>query len=146
VAKRVSDTVKLQLPAGQATPGPPVGVALGPRNVNPGRFVQQFNEATKDQMGTIVGCVITIYEDKSFSFVIKSPPAAVLLKKAASVAKGSGVPNKDKVGTVTRGQMEEIAKQKMKDLNASSLDQAVKMIAGTARSMGIEVAEAEAAE
>lgn len=139
MAKEVSAIVKLQLPAGSATPGPPVGVALGPRNVNVGDFCRQFNDQTKDQQGMIVGVEISIYGDRSFSFVVKSSPASVLLKKAANLAKGSGVPNRDKVGKVTREQLRQIAETKKNDLNAYDIETAVSIIAGTARSMGIEV-------
>lgn len=141
MAKEVVTQIKLQVPAGQATPAPPVGPALGQHGVNIGQFVSQFNELTRDQMGTIIPVVITVYADRTFTFIMKSPPAAVLLKQAAGIVKGSGVPNKEKVGTVTRQQVEEIAKRKMQDLNANNLDAAVKVVEGTARSMGIEVAE-----
>lgn len=137
--KAVVSQIKVQVPGGQATPAPPVGTALGPHGVNIGQFVQQFNEKTRELAGTIVPVVITVYNDRSFTFEVKSPPAAVLLKKAAAVAKGSGNPRADKVGTVTDAQLEEIAKTKMQDLNSGSMDQAKKVIAGTARSMGIEV-------
>ena len=131
--------VKLQVPAGQATPAPPVGPALGQHGVNIMDFVRQFNDRTKDQQGMIIPVVISIFEDKSFSFITKTPPAAVLLKKAAKLAKGSGEPNRNKVGEVTEAQIEEIAKLKMPDLNAGSLETAKSMIRGTARSMGIVV-------
>jgi large subunit ribosomal protein L11 len=137
--RQVVTEIKVQVTGGQATPAPPVGTALGPHGVNIGQFVQQFNERTRDMMGVTIPCVITVYNDRSFEFVLKSPPAAVLLKKAAGIAKGSGSPLKSKVGRVTTSQLESIAKQKYADLNASSVDQARKMIAGTARSMGIEV-------
>ena len=137
--KVVVTTVKVQIPGGQATPAPPVGTALGPHGVNIGQFVQQFNERTRDLGGMIVPAVITVYSDRSFLFEIKSPPAAVLLKKLASVAKGASNPRKEKVGTVTTAQLDEIAKTKQKDLNAGSVEAARKIIAGTARSMGIEV-------
>jgi len=137
--RQVTAQIKVQVTGGQATPAPPVGTALGPHGVNIGQFVSQFNEKTRDMMGMTIPVVITVYNDRSFEFILKSPPAAVLLKKAAGVAKGSGSPLKNKVGTVTRAQVEAIAKQKYEDLNASSLEQARKMIAGTARSMGIEV-------
>jgi large subunit ribosomal protein L11 len=139
MAKQVAGGAKFQIPGGQATPAPPVGTALGKYGINLGQFVQQFNERTRDAGGMMIPVVVTVYSDRSFEFVTKSPPAAVLLKKAANLAKGSAVPNKDKVGSVTRAQMEEIAKVKMADLNASDLDHAVNMIAGTARSMGLEV-------
>ena len=139
MAKKVTGMIKLQIPSGQANPAPPVGPALGQKGVNIMEFCKAFNEATKENMGLVVPVIITVYEDKSFTFQIKSPPAAVLLKKAVGIAKASGVPNKDKVGKVTRKQLEDIANIKMKDLNATDLDQAVKIIKGTARSMGIEV-------
>ena len=141
MAKEVVGSVKLQIPAGQATPGPPVGVALGPRNVSPGEFCKQFNERTRDQQGTIVGVEITIYADRTFSFVVKSPPASVLLKQAAGIAKGAANPKADKVGQVTVAQLREIAEKKKKDLNAASTEAAMDMIRGTARSMGITVIE-----
>jgi len=137
--KAVVSQIKVQVPGGQATPAPPVGTALGPHGVNIGQFVQQFNERTRELAGTIVPVVITVYNDRSFTFEVKSPPAAVLLKKAASVAKGSDSPKKSKVGTVTDAQIEEIAKTKSQDLNSGSIEQAKKVIAGTARSMGIEI-------
>jgi large subunit ribosomal protein L11 len=139
MAKEVETTIKLQAPGGQATPAPPIGPALGQHGVNIGQFVSQFNERTSDLNGTIVPVVITVYGDKSFDFQVKSPPAAVLLKEAAQLAKGSGVPNKEKVGSVTREQIRQIAETKYKDLNAHSLEQADKIIEGTARSMGITV-------
>ncbi|MDD5064452.1 MAG: 50S ribosomal protein L11 [Phycisphaerae bacterium] len=145
MAKEVAVKIKLQAPGGQATPAPPIGPALGQHGVNIGQFVSQFNERTKELNGTIVPVVITLYKDKSFSFEVKSPPAAVLLKQAAEIAKGSGVPNKEKVGKVTPEQVRKIAQAKMKDLNAYSLEQAVKIIEGTARSMGVEVVSKEAA-
>jgi len=131
--------IKLQIPAGQANPSPPVGPALGQHGVNIMDFVKAFNAKTQDQMGMIIPVVITVYADRSFTFITKTPPASVLLKKAAKIEKGSGVPNRDKVGKVTRKQVEEIAKIKMPDLTASDLDAAVRTISGTARSMGIEV-------
>jgi large subunit ribosomal protein L11 len=140
MAKQVAVKIKLQAKGGQATPAPPVGPALGQHGVNIGQFVSQFNERTKDLNGTIVPVVISVYMDKSFTFSVKSPPAAVLLKQAAEIAKGSGVPNKEKVGKITADQLRKIAQAKFKDLNAYSLEQAEKVIAGTARSMGIEIA------
>ncbi|MEY3458371.1 MAG: ribosomal protein [Planctomycetota bacterium] len=137
--RQVTAQIKVQVTGGQATPAPPVGTALGPHGVNIGQFVSQFNEKTRDMMGVTIPVVITVYNDRSFEFILKSPPAAVLLKKAAGIAKGSGSPLKNKVGTVTTAQLEQIAKQKYEDLNASSIEQARKMIAGTARSMGLEV-------
>ncbi len=143
MAKEITATIKLQVAAGQATPAPPVGPALGQHGVNIGQFVSQFNEATREQMGTIIPVIITVYKDRTFSFIMKSPPAAVLLKQAAGIVKGSGVPNKDKVGTVTAAQVREIATRKMADLNARSIEAAAKVVAGTARSMGIEVVEGQ---
>lgn len=139
MAKQFVGSAKFQIPGGQATPAPPVGTSLGKYGINLGQFVQQFNERTKEAGGMMIPVVVTVYSDRSFEFITKSPPAAVLLKKAASIAKGSPVPNKDKVGSVTRAQMEEIAKIKMNDLNATDVDMAVNMVAGTARSMGLEV-------
>jgi len=139
MAKEVTGLIKLQIPAGQANPAPPVGHALGQHGVNIMEFCKAYNAATQSQAGMIVPVEITVYNDRSFSFITKSPPAAVLLKKAASIAKGSGVPNRDKVGTVTRAQLEEIVEAKKADLNANDMDAAVRIIAGTARSMGIEV-------
>lgn len=137
--KRVSAMVKLQIRAGQATPAPPVGTSLGKYGINLGQFVQQFNDRTKDAGGMMIPVVVSVYNDRSFDFFTKSPPAAVLLKKVAGLAKGSGVPNKDKVGKVTRAQLAEIANTKMNDLNARDVDHAVRMIEGTARSMGLVV-------
>lgn len=139
MAKEVATTIKLQASGGQATPAPPIGPALGQHGVNIGQFVSQFNERTKDLNGTTVPVVISVYADKSFTFEVKSPPAAVLLKQAADVAKGSGVPNKEKVGTVTVEQVRKIAETKFADLNAHDLDNAEMIIRGTARSMGIDV-------
>jgi len=139
VAKKVVAMVKLQCPAGQANPAPPVGPALGQHGVNIMEFCKAFNARTQDQQGLIIPAAITIYADRSFTFELKSPPAAVLLKKAAKIEKGSGEPNKEKVGKVTQAQLREIAEMKKQDLNAHDLDQAAKIIAGTARSMGLEV-------
>jgi large subunit ribosomal protein L11 len=139
--KQVVNQVKIQVTGGQATPAPPVGTALGPHGVNIGQFVQQFNERTKDMAGTTIPVVITIYNDRSFDFITKSPPAAVLLKQAAQIAKGSSNPRKDKVGTVTKAQLQDIAKTKFEDMNSRNLEGAVKVIAGTARSMGLEVVD-----
>ena len=139
MAKKVIASVKLLVPAGQANPAPPVGPALGQHGVNIMEFCKAFNAATQSQAGMIVPVVITVYQDRSFTFEVKSPPAAVLLKRAAGIAKGSGTPNREKVGKVTRQQLEEIARTKMKDLNARDLEHAVRIIEGTARSMGIEV-------
>ncbi len=141
MAKQVAGEIKIQVTGGQATPAPPVGTALGPHGVNIGQFVQQFNDRTKDMTGTTVPVVITVYADRSFEFIVKSPPAAVLLKQAAQIAKGSGSPKAEKVGTVTQDQLKEIAKTKLEDLNASDLDNASRIIAGTARSMGLEVVD-----
>ena len=139
--KEIAVKIKLQAPGGQATPAPPVGPALGQRGVNIGQFVSQFNERTKALNGTIVPVVITVFTDKSFTFEVKSPPAAVLLKQVAQIAKGSGVPNKEKVGKISSEQLRKIAETKFKDLNAYSLEQAEKIIRGTARSMGIEIVD-----
>jgi large subunit ribosomal protein L11 len=139
MAKEITGYIKLQIPAGQANPAPPVGPALGQHGVNIMEFCKAYNAATQSQAGLVIPVVITVYNDRSFSFITKSPPAAVLLKKAAGLAKGSGVPNRDKVGTVTRAQLEEIVETKKADLNANDTDAAVRIIEGTARSMGIEV-------
>jgi len=139
MAKKVVGQIRLQLPAGAATPAPPVGPALGAQGVNIMAFVKDFNARTKEQAGLILPVVISVYADRSFSFILKSPPAAVLLKKAAGIAKGSPVPNRDKVGKVTRKQVAEIVETKKKDLNAADVEQAMKIIMGTARSMGIEI-------
>jgi large subunit ribosomal protein L11 len=138
--RRVSAVIKIELQAGQATPAPPVGTALGPHAVNIMEFVKQYNAATQAQVGNVVPVEITIYEDRTFSFVLKTPPAAVLLRKAAGVEKGSAEPNREKVGSVTRDQVREIAETKMPDLNARDIEAAMKVIEGTARSMGITVA------
>ena len=139
MAKQLVGQAKFQIPGGQATPAPPVGTSLGKYGINLGQFVQQFNERTKEAGGMMIPVVVSVYSDRSFEFITKSPPAAVLLKKAANIAKGSPVPHKEKVGSVTRAQMEDIAKIKMADLNASDVEHAVRMVAGTARSMGLEV-------
>jgi large subunit ribosomal protein L11 len=139
MAKQISGEAKFQVPGGQATPAPPVGTSLGKFGINLGQFVQQFNDRTKEYNGTPIPVIVTVYADRSFDFVTKSPPAASLLKQAAGIAKGSGVPNRDKVGTVTQAQIEDICKKKMEDLNARDIDSARRMIEGTARSMGIEV-------
>lgn len=139
MAKKVVGEIRLQLPAGAANPAPPVGPALGAKGVNIMAFCKEYNARTKDQAGLILPVVITVYQDKSFTFILKTPPASVLLKKAAKIESGSGVPNKDKVGKVTRKQILEIVEMKKKDLNATDAAQAAKMIEGTARSMGIEV-------
>jgi large subunit ribosomal protein L11 len=139
MAKKVTGIVKLQLPAGKATPAPPVGPALGQKQVNIMDFCKQFNSRTEKDAGMIIPVVITVYQDKSFTFITKSPPASVLLRKLANVEKGSGVPNRTKVGSVTSAQVRQIAELKMKDLNAYDLDMAMRMVEGTARSMGINV-------
>lgn len=139
MAKQVSGIAKFQIPGGQATPAPPVGTSLGKYGVNLGQFVTAFNDRTKEYNGTPIPVVVTVYNDRSFDFVTKSPPAASMLKEAAGIAKGSGVPNKTKVGTVTLDQCKEIAEKKMADLNARNIDHAVRMIEGTARSMGLNV-------
>jgi large subunit ribosomal protein L11 len=141
MAKQVVAKVKLQVTGGQATPAPPVGTMLGPHGVNLGQFVLQFNDRTKEMKGTTIPVVVTVYNDRSFEFITKSPPAAVLLKQAAQIAKGSASPRAEKVGKVTRAQVLEIAKTKFNDMNSTTLEQAGKVIAGTARSMGIEVVD-----
>jgi len=141
MAKRVIATVKVQIPAGQATPAPPIGPVLGQHGVKIMEFCKAFNAETKNLAGLVIPAVITIYHDRSFKFILKSPPAAILLKQAAGIAKGSPIPNRDKVGRVTREQVREIAQKKIKDLNADSIDKAMKIIEGTARSMGITVEE-----
>lgn len=141
MAKKITGQIKLQIPAGQANPAPPVGPALGQHGIPIMEFCKQFNEKTKDRQGTILPVVISVYQDRSFSFILKSPPAAVLLKKAAGLAKASGEPNKVKIGQVTRTQLAEIAKAKMEDLNTTNVERAMKIIAGSARSMGIEIVE-----
>ena len=139
MAKQLVGSAKFQVPGGQATPAPPVGTSLGKFGINLGQFVQQFNDRTKEYGGTPIPVVVNVYNDRSFDFITKSPPAAALLKKAEGIAKGSGVPNKEKVGQVTRPQIDEICKQKMADLNARDLEHARALIEGTARSMGIDV-------
>ena len=139
MAQKVVGYVKLQIPAGKATPAPPVGPALGQHGVNIAAFTKEFNERTKNDMGLIIPVVITVYADRSFTFITKTPPAAVLIKKACGIDKASGVPNKNKVATITKEQVQKIAETKMPDLNAASLEAAMSMIAGTARSMGIVV-------
>ena len=141
MAQKVTGIIKLQIPAGKATPAPPVGPALGQHGVNIGAFTKEFNERTKNENGMTIPVVITVYADRSFSFITKSPPAAVLLKKACNIEKGSGVPQKDKVARIKSEDVRKIAEQKMKDLNAGSVEAAMRMIAGTARSMGIVVEE-----
>ncbi len=139
MAKKLQAVVKLQLPAGKATPGPPVGSSLGPHGINIPGFTKEFNEKTRNQEGMIIPVVISIYSDRSFTFIMKTPPAPVLIKKALGVESGSAKPNKDKVGKLTAAQVEEIAKVKLPDLNAGSLEAAISMIKGTARSMGVTV-------
>ena len=141
MAQKVTGYIKLQIPAGKATPAPPVGPALGQHGVNIMAFTKEFNERTQKDIGYLIPVVITVYADRSFSFITKTPPAAVLIKKAVGIESGSGVPNKTKVASITRKQLEEIANTKMPDLNASSIESAMRMIAGTARSMGVEVVE-----
>ena len=141
MAKKVKAVVKLQLPAGKATPGPPVGSSLGPHGINIPAFTKEFNEKTKNQDGFVIPVVMTIYEDKSFTFILKTPPVPVLIRKAAGIEKGSGKPNTNKVATLTKAQVEEIAKTKMLHLTAGSLEAAMSMVAGTARSMGVLVEE-----
>jgi len=141
MAKKISATIKLQLPAGAANPAPPVGPALGAHGVNIMGFCKDFNAKTKDQAGMILPTIITVYADKTFSYILKSPPASVLLKKAANIASGSAKPNQDKVGKVNRKQLAEIYRQKAKDLNAKNEDAGIRIIAGTARNMGIEVVD-----
>ncbi|MCA9055623.1 MAG: 50S ribosomal protein L11 [Planctomycetaceae bacterium] len=141
MAKQLVAQIKVQVSGGQATPAPPVGTALGPHGVNIGQFVSQFNERTRELNGMTVPVVISVFSDRSFDFIIKSPPAAVLLKKAAQIAKGAANPKADKVGTVTKAQVEEIARTKLADLNATNIEHAMRIIAGTARSMGITVVD-----
>ncbi len=141
MAQKVTGFIKLQIPAGKATPAPPVGPALGQHGVNIMAFTKEFNECTKDKAGLIIPVVITVYADRSFSFITKTPPASVLIKKACKIESGSGVPNKTKVAKITKAQLQEIAETKMPDLNAANIDTAISMIAGTARSMGVEVVD-----
>ncbi len=141
MAQKVTGFIKLQIPAGKATPAPPVGPALGQHGVNIMAFTKEFNERTKDKAGLIIPVVITVYADRSFSFITKTPPASVLIKKACKIESGSGVPNKTKVAKITKAQLQEIAETKMPDLNAASVETAMSMIAGTARSMGVEVVD-----
>ena len=141
MAQKVTGYIKLQIPAGKATPSPPVGPALGQHGVNIMAFTKEFNERTKNDMGLIIPVIITVYADRSFTFITKTPPAAVLIKKACGLEKASGVPNKNKVATITKEQIQKLAEQKMPDLNAASLEAAMSMIAGTARSMGVVVAD-----
>ncbi len=139
--KEVTQIFKLMAPGGTATPAPPLGPVLGSKGVNPGQFIQKFNAATAQLKGKVVGCVVTVYSDRSFEFEIKSSPASVLIKEAAKVEKGSGVPNKNKVGQITKAQVEKIAKEKLADLNAASVPAAMRIIEGTARSMGVTVVD-----
>jgi len=139
--KKIVTQIKLQIPGGQANPAPPVGPALGQHGLNIMEFCKAFNDRTKDQQGTILPIIITVYEDRTYTFIVKTPPAAVLIKKALKLEKGSSEPNKKKVGTITQSQLEEIAQLKMPDLNANDVEAAKKIIAGTARSMGVEVSE-----
>ena len=141
MAQKVSGFIKLQIPAGKATPAPPVGPALGQHGVNIMSFTKEFNERTKNDAGLIIPVIITVYADRSFTFVTKTPPAAILIKKACNIEKGSGEPNKNKISKITREQLQKIAETKMKDLNAASIETAISMIAGTARSMGVEVVD-----
>lgn len=139
--KPITSQFKIQAPGGKATPAPPIGPALGAHGVNPGQFIQQFNAATASFNGKIVGCVITVYQDRTFEFEVKSPPASVLIKDALKVEKGSGVPNKEKIGKLSVAQLRAIAQEKQKELTGSSIENCMRIIAGTARSMGVEVAE-----
>ena len=141
MAKKVNSIVKIQIPAGKATPAPPIGSVLGPKGINIAGFVKEFNDRTASQAGFIIPCVITIYEDRSFTFVLKTPPAAVLIRKEAGIEKGSGKPNKDKVAKLTKSQIRKIAEMKLPDLTASNIESAMSMVAGTARSMGVQVVE-----
>lgn len=139
--KEITATIKLQAPGGQATPAPPIGPALGQHGVNIGQFVQQFNAATKELNGMPVGVLISVFSDRSFTFVVKSPPAAVLIRDFAKIAKGSGVPNKEKVGTINREQLRKIAERKLPDLNCTRIEAAERVVAGTARSMGVDIVD-----
>ena len=141
VVKKIGAVVKLQLPAGKATPGPPVGSSLGPHGINIAAFTKEFNEKTASQAGLVIPVVVTIYADRSYSFVLKTPPAAILIMKAIGLEKGSAVPNKQKVGTITKAQIKQIAETKMPDLNCTSIESAMSMIAGAARSMGVTVVD-----
>lgn len=141
MAQKITGYVKLQIPAGKATPAPPVGPALGQHGINIAGFTKEFNERTKNDAGLIIPVVITVYSDRSFSFITKTPPAAVLIKKACNISSGSGVPNKDKVATISKEEVRKIAELKMPDLNAANIEAAMRMIAGTARSMGVVVGE-----
>ncbi len=141
MAKKVTGFVKLQIPGGKAMPAPPVGTALGPQGINIMQFVKEFNARTQNQMGTILPAEITIYSDKSFTFILKTPPAAILIKMELGLEKGSGVPNRDKVGRITKAQVKKIAEMKMPDLNCETVDAAMAMVAGAARSMGVEVVD-----
>ena len=141
MAQKVVGYIKLQIPAGKAAPTPPVGPALGQHGVNIMAFTKEFNERTKNDMGLIIPVVITVYADRTFSFITKTPPAAVLIKKAAGIESGSGVPNKTKVAKITKEQLQKIAEQKMPDLNANDIEAAMSMVAGTARSMGVEISD-----
>lgn len=141
MAKKVKTILKLQIEAGKATPAPPVGTAFGPHGLNIQQFVTQFNDASKDRMGEVVPVEVTVYEDRTFDFKLKTAPASFLIKKAVGIDKGSGVPNKNKVGTITKTQLKEIAEKKMIDLNANDIDAAINIIAGTAKNMGVEIKE-----
>ncbi len=139
MAKKIKAVVKVQIPAGKATAAPPVGTALGPHGINMGQFIKEYNEKTASLVGTVVPAVVTIFEDRSYTFVTKSPPAADLIRKEAGIEKGSGKPNKDKVGEISKAAVKKIAETKMNDLNATSLEAAMRMVEGTARSMGVEI-------
>ncbi len=141
MAKKINSIVKIQIPAGKATPAPPIGSVLGPKGINIAGFVKEFNDRTASQAGYIIPCVITIFDDRSFTFILKTPPVAVLIKKEAGIESGSGKPNKDKVAKLTKSQIRKIAEMKMPDLNAGSIEAAMSMVAGTARSMGVQVVE-----